>query len=298
MITPSFLKRGDKVAIIAPARKVSKNELKFAIDILQDWGLIPVESPNLFKEFNQFAGSDEEREADLIWALRNEDVKAIFCARGGYGSVRTIQNINSDLFVENPKWIIGFSDITVLHLYLNKTGVQSVHGSMPLTFPEVTSRSLDRLKDILFGESDIDYEFEGNSLNVEGEATGELIGGNLSVIYSLRGTKFEPDYSGKILFIEDLDEYLYHIDRMMMNLKTGGILTKLKGIIVGDMLDMHDNTIPFGFNANEIIYNHTHNLGIPIAFISGIGHGSENLPLVFGKKITLKVINTKTILSV
>ncbi len=296
MFAPEFLKKGDKIAIIAPARKISAVELSFAVKILESWGLHVVKSPNLHKEFNQFAGTDEERASDIEWAFGRKDIKAVICARGGYGTIRALSKVDSDIIFDNPKWLIGYSDITVFHSYLNKLGIQSIHGTMPLNFENNTRDSLVNLRKLLWGESIEKYIFEGNKLNIPGEVSGELIGGNLSVIYSIRDTKYENDFEGKILFIEDLDEYLYHIDRMIMNLKEGGVLEKIKGLIVGDMLDMHDNTVPFGLNAREIIFSHIKDYGIPVAFISGIGHGNRNLPLLFGRKVTLKVTSGESVL--
>ena len=296
MFAPEHLKQGDKIAIIAPARKISAEELSFAVKVLESWGLQVVKSPNLHKEFNQFAGTDEERYADIEWAFGGKDIKAIICARGGYGTIRALSKVDSDIIFDNPKWLVGYSDITVFHSYLNKLGIQSIHGTMPLNFETNTADSLEYMRKLLFGEGVEKYVFEGNKLNIPGEVSGELIGGNLSVIYSIRDTKYENDFEGKILFIEDLDEYLYHIDRMMMNLKEGGVLEKIKGLIVGDMLDMHDNTVPFGFNAREIIFSHIKDYGIPVAFVSGIGHGNRNLPLVLGRKVTLKVTSEESVL--
>jgi muramoyltetrapeptide carboxypeptidase len=296
MFTPDFLKKGDKIAIVAPARKISAEEINYAVKVFQSWGLVVVKSPNLHNSFHQFAGSDEERASDLEWAFSNSDIKAIICARGGYGTIRTLSKVDKEVILENPKWLVGYSDITALHSFLNRLGIQSIHGPMPISFETNTGDSLEILRKFLFHEIIEKYLFEGNMLNIEGEVSGDLIGGNLSVIYSLRGTKYESDFDGKILFIEDLDEYLYHIDRMMMNLKESGILEKISGLIVGDMIDMHDNSVSFGYSAKEIVYNHVKDLKIPVAFIRGIGHGKMNLPLILGRKVTLKVSKQETVL--
>ncbi len=294
MICPEFLDQGDSIALVAPARKVSKKEVQYAIDRIASEGYKVVETPNLYASQNQFAGTDKQRADDLLWALRNKDIKAILCARGGYGTIRTLSHIEYKDLASNPKWIIGYSDITVFHSMLNRVGIMSLHATMPLSFPENTEDSIKYLFNFISGNIPANYIFDGDKLNVEGVVEGELIGGNLSVLYSVRGTKYEQDYSNKILFIEDLDEYLYHIDRMMMNFSESGILSNLSGVIVGDMIDMHDNSIPFGKNAKEIIYSHLKSLKIPVAFISGIGHGKRNLPLLLGSKIKLKTTLSKT----
>ncbi len=297
MVEPSFLKEGDKVAIIAPARKISAEEVAFAVNVLESWGLTVVKGKNLHAEYNQFAGTDAQRAEDLINAFADESIKAVFCARGGYGTIRTLHTaLQMNPSFVSPKWLIGYSDITVLHSYLNEIGIMSVHATMPVNFETNTPDSLDNLKNVVFGQLPIDYEFEGDVLNVEGSVEAEIAGGNLSVIYSLRGTAYETNYDGKILFIEDLDEYLYHIDRMMMNLKAGGILDRVAGILVGDMPDMHDNTVPFGKNAREIIYEHVSGLGVPVGFVKGIGHLNKNLPLIFGRSVKMTVKKEKTVL--
>ncbi len=297
MQEPSFLRKGDKIAIIAPARKISVEEVAPAIEILESWGLEAVMGKNLHAACHQFAGTDEQRAEDLINAFADESIKAVLCARGGYGTIRTLSTAlrQKPSFV-TPKWLIGYSDITVLHSYLNKTGIMSLHATMPVNFEINTPDTLNHLKKLLFGQGPVTYEFEGNNLNVPGYVEAEIAGGNLSVIYSLRGTAYETNYDGKILFIEDLDEYLYHIDRMMMNLKTGGVLNRISGMLVGDMPDMHDNTVPFGKDACEIIYEHVAELGIPVGFIKGIGHLKKNLPLVLGRSVKMSVEKEKTVL--
>ena len=297
MRQPPFLKKNDKIAIISPARKISNNEIKFAIEILESWGLQVIKGKHLHCEYNQFAGDDLQRASDLINSFLDDSIKAIFCARGGYGTIRTLftaikENKN---FLTN-KWLIGYSDITVLHSFLNKNKIMSIHATMPVNFEYNDKDSIDLLKKIIFGKLPIKYEFEGCKLNVSGEVKAPIIGGNLSVLYSLRGTSFEPDYKNKILFLEDLDEYLYHIDRMMMNLKIGGLLNEVAGILVGDMIDMNDNEVPFGKKAKEIIYEHIKYLGVPVGFIKGIGHSKRNLPLIFEKEVKMTVTKEKTIL--
>lgn len=287
-ILPSFLKKGDTIALIATARKISLEELLPAIQTIEKWGLKAITAPNLFNTENQFAGSDEERASDLQWAINNNNVKAVLCARGGYGTVRIIDKIDFTSFVKNPKWIIGYSDITVLHQHVHANfNVATLHATMPINFLK-NEEATDSLRKTLFGEV-LDYTTETHILNREGETSGELIGGNLSLIYALCGSKSDINTENKILFIEDLDEYLYHIDRMMLNLKRSGKLAHLKGLVVGGMTDMKDNTIPFGKTAEEIIFDAVKEYDYPVCFNFPAGHIDRNLALVFGKPYTLNV---------
>jgi muramoyltetrapeptide carboxypeptidase len=287
-ILPSFLKKGDTIALIATARKISLEELLPAIQTIEKWGLKAITAPNLFNTENQFAGSDEERASDLQWAINNNNVKAVLCVRGGYGTVRIIDKIDFTSFVKNPKWIIGYSDITVLHQHVHANfNVATLHATMPINFLK-NEEATDSLRKTLFGEV-LDYTTETHILNREGETSGELIGGNLSLIYALCGSKSDINTENKILFIEDLDEYLYHIDRMMLNLKRSGKLAHLKGLVVGGMTDMKDNTIPFGKTAEEIILDAVKEYDYPVCFNFPAGHIDRNLALVFGKPYTLNV---------
>jgi muramoyltetrapeptide carboxypeptidase len=295
LITPPALKQGDTIGIIAPARKVSPGEVEPAISLIKSWGLNVVLGDNLYNEYNQFSGTDEQRASDLQNMINNPNVSAILCARGGYGSVRLLNLINLRDFQRNPKWIVGYSDITVLHGILNSWYmVETIHGIMPFAFPRDGSEneSTQSLKSILFGESPT-YITSSHPLNRAEKAQGFLTGGNLSILYSLSGTDADIITEGKILFIEDLDEYLYHIDRMMMNLKHSGKLKNLAGLIVGGMNDMHDNTILFGKNAFEIVKDAVQEYDYPVCFDFPSGHQDTNLALILGREVTMKV-NDKT----
>jgi len=289
MEKPSSLKKGDKIAIISTARKISLEELQPAILTFKSWGLEVVLGDNLFKEYHQLAGSDEERVSDLQNALDNDEIKAIVCARGGYGTVRVVDELDFSRFVKNPKWIVGYSDVTVLHNHINQNyKIQTLHATMPINFEKNTPEALESLKETLFGASPI-YFFDNDDLNVAGNAEGVLVGGNLSILYSLTGTNSQLETKGKILFIEDLDEYIYHIDRMMMNLDRAGMLKGLAGLMVGGMTDMNDNAIPYGKTAKEIIIDTVKNYKYPVCFGVPAGHVDDNRALIFGEKAQLAV---------
>lgn len=285
--TPPFLKSGDKVAIISTARKISEKEIAFALSELKQWGLEIVLGKTVGLANNQFAGSDQERASDLQEMMDRSDIKAIFCARGGYGTVRIMDSLDFTGFALKPKWIVGYSDVTILHAHINNyLGIQTLHATMPINFEQNTKESLASLKRCLWGEL-TPIHFSAQPINRAGSAEGIIIGGNLSILYSILGTSsgFNPDH--KILFIEDLDEYLYHIDRMMMALKRAGKLAKLKGLIVGGMTKMNDNTIPFGKEAKAIILEHCSEYNYPIFFDAPIGHIEDNRALYFGRKCVI-----------
>lgn len=287
LIQAPYLKKGDKIAILAPARKISKEEIEPAIAILKSWGLQVVLGKNLFKADHQFSGTDEQRAADLQVMLDDTSIKAIISARGGYGTLRIIDKINFSKFKKHPKWVIGYSDITVLHSHIHTIGIETIHATMPINFTK-NKEATETLRKVLFGEK-TSYEMNAHPLNRKGEATAELVGGNLSLLYALTGSTSDIDTKGKILFIEDLDEYLYHIDRMMLNLKRSGKLKHLKGLIVGGMTEMKDNAIPFGKTAEEIILDAVKEYKYPVCFNFPAGHVDRNLALVLGRKVKLSV---------
>lgn len=291
MICPPYLKSGDTVAIVAPARKVTPADMLPAIELLGSWGFKVITGKNLYGSNNQYSGTDEERLADFQQMLDDTDVKAIFCARGGYGTLRIIDKIDFSVFAGSPKWIIGFSDVTALHSHINRNlNIETIHAAMPLTFPKDNSahHSLVTLRDTLFGKK-LTYGLPVHNYNRSGNAEAQLVGGNLSILYALSGSVSDIDTSGKILFIEDLDEYLYHIDRMMMNLKRSGKLNNLAGLIVGAMSKMNDNTIPFGKNAEEIIAEAVSEYDYPVCFGFPAGHEEDNRSLILGRNVMLYV---------
>ncbi|MGB1247536.1 MAG: S66 peptidase family protein [Chitinophagales bacterium] len=286
---PSFLKKGDTIGIVCTARKISKEELQPAISLYESWGLQVQLGDTIGEEENQYGGTDKARATDFQQMMTDKNIKAIICARGGYGTVRMMDYLDFTPFSQNPKWVVGFSDITVLHAHINTyIGTQTLHAAMPSTIPTSTEDTIDSLQSALFGEK---YSIEAplHKFNRVGEAEGIVVGGNLSLLYAILGTKSGINTDDKILFIEDLDEYLYHIDRMMIALKRAGKLNKLKALVVGGMTDMNDNTIPFGKSAEEIIAEHVAEFDYPVCYGFPSGHGEDNRSLIFGKKCRLSV---------
>lgn len=299
MVTPNFLQQGDKIGIVSTARKVSLKELQPAIDCFENWGLDVVLGDYLFREHHQFAGTDEERAADFQSMMDDDEIKAIICARGGYGTVRIIDRLNFSHFIEHPKWICGFSDVTVLHSHIHQNfGIETIHGLMGFNLGKlaVDSTAIQTLKQALFGEN-IDYGLSRHELNRAGEAKGIVVGGNLSILYSLLGSPSDVDTTNKILFLEDLDEYLYHIDRMMMNLKRNGKLSNLRALVVGGMSDMNDNAVAFGKTAEEIIAEIVSEYDYPVCFNFSAGHIDDNRAIYLGREIKVSVGSEKTVLT-
>ena len=287
MNTPAYLNTGDKIGIVSTARKISEQEVQVAVNVLKKWGLEPVLGQHLFSEDHQYAGADEDRTADLQKMLDDVELKAILCARGGYGTGRIVDDLSFEKYAQSPKWLVGYSDITVLHSHIHRhLDIETIHGPMGINFSD--ERDLGVLRDALFGKR-ISYGFSGNPLNREGTAKGILVGGNLSILYSQRSTPSDIETAGKVLFIEDLDEYLYHVDRMMMNLKRSGFLSELAGLVVGGMTDMNDNKVPFGKTAEEIVNEAVFEYNYPVCFGFPAGHLDVNNALIMGRTVELKV---------
>ena len=289
LLRPPSLQAGDTVYILSTAKKISEQEILCAVETYKSWGLNVLIGKTIGAEQNQFAGPDDLRREDFQYALDSPNIKAIICARGGYGTVRMMDDLNYDGFMKHPKWIVGFSDITFLHTHIsNNIGTMGLHAQMPIQFERSTPEALETLRKELFGEKNI-YEVAPHELNRSGEAQGILIGGNLSILYAITGTRSGINTDRKILFLEDLDEYLYHIDRMILNLKRSGKLQGLAGLIVGGFTDMHDNKIPFGKTAYEIILEAVSDYNFPVCFNFPMGHIEDNRALVVGKTYKMEV---------
>ena len=293
MITPPNLQKGDTIAIVATARKNIDDNLKPAIALAKSWGLEVVIGQTIGLDDNQLAGTDEQRAADFQNMTDNPKIKAVWCVRGGYGTARMLDLIDFSKFKENPKWIIGFSDVTVLHSHLNTLGIASIHGIMPVNVEKASPEVKETLRKSLFGET-LQYTVLCENENKLGVAEGELVGGNLSILYSLMGSESQVNCKGKILFLEDLDEYLYHVDRMMLSLKRCGCFEGLSGLVVGSFIKMHDNEIPWGKTARQIILDITQKYNFPVVFNFPAGHIHDNNSLIFGNQVTLDVNDKET----
>ena len=296
MIRPNYLQKGDTVAIVSTARKVSKKELLPALAILKNWKLNVVIGNSIEAEEQQFAGNDKLRASDFQEMLDNPKIKAIWCARGGYGTIRMLDLLDFSNFKNNLKWIIGYSDVTVLHSHLHQLGFETLHAQMPVSIETKTAACIQSLKNSLFGNNNI-IIIPSEASNVTGNTKGVVVGGNLSMLYSLCGSSSSISTKGKILFIEDLDEYLYHIDRMLQNLKRNGMLDQLEGLIIGGMTQIHDNDIPFGQSTEEIILSICNDYNYPIVFNFPAGHIDDNRALILGRKAELIISKTETILT-
>lgn len=287
--TPAYLKKGDKVAVVCPASYI-KADLTIAYDILRDWGLEPVIAPSTEAQFNQFAGDDKLRTQDLQEALDDPSIKAIIAGRGGYGSVRVIDALDFSTFEKSPKWFVGFSDTTVIHSHiLRQYQIPTIHGQMIKSFLDASPESLTSLAHALFGKNtDLHYAVP-NTYNRPGTAEGTLTGGNLAILQSIIASASDVDFDGKILFLEDVGESYYNIDRMLWTLKRAGKLDNLKGLIVGSFTSLKDSTPSFGQTIEEIIMDKVKDFDYPVAFNCPAGHISDNRALIFGETITLTI---------
>ncbi|MBK9291800.1 MAG: LD-carboxypeptidase [Bacteroidetes bacterium] len=288
MILPPPLQKGDTVALVSPARFVAPAEVSHFIRFASDSGWKVRTDEVCFARHHQFGGTDAQRARHLQAMIDDPTVKAVFCTRGGYGSLRIVDEIDFGILYERPKWLVGFSDITVFHARLQALGLASLHAPMPFNFGPDDAPAFHLLRQFL------EHKPQGTAIPVHelnrcGTAEGILAGGNLSILYALKGSRTLPDPEGTILFIEDVDEYLYHIDRMVLSLKRAGLLAPLAGLVVGAFTDMKDNHIPFGCTAEEIIRQHTDAYHYPVCFGFPAGHISQQQPLLLGAKVRLSV---------
>jgi muramoyltetrapeptide carboxypeptidase len=298
LIQPPYLKAGDTVAIVAPSGilKNREREVQQAVDLLKSWGLHAIVGKHVFSQSDHFAGLDNQRCEDLQKAMDDPKISAIWCARGGYGTVRILDKIDYTKFKEHPKWFVGYSDITALHNQVHNEGFQSLHALMCVSLTKDLTEikeSINTFKAALFGNP-TDYTLKGSDHNRVGAVSGPLVGGNLTMLHTMLGSKESIDTSGKILFIEEIGEYKYHIDRMLQSLKRAGYFDNCKGLIVGDMSKMRTNTTLWGTSVEQLILDALSDYDFPIAFNMPAGHEKDNSALVLGRTVELKVSKTST----
>jgi muramoyltetrapeptide carboxypeptidase len=296
-IQPPFLSEGDEIAIISPSSYIDDKILYDASEYLEKWGLRVRLGKNAAGKDGPFAGSDTERLSDLQEVTDDRSIKAVFCSRGGYGLSRIISRVDFSVLKEAPKWYVGFSDITVLHTWLNEVcGVMSIHGEMPLNFnnPKKSALSFSTLKNALFGKLG-SHEWTGDFYK-PANAAGEMTGGNLSLLSTLSGTEAEITTRGKILFIEEVGEYYYHIDRMLTSLKLSGKLESLSALVIGGMSRIDDARIPWGKSIEETVLDIVADYNYPVLFNFPAGHIPDNRAFYIGKKASIEVSGSKAIL--
>ncbi len=296
LMHPTYLQKGDTVLIVATAGILKDSSIvNGAVTLLKEWDLNVKLGRHLYANGHHFAGSDAQRTQDFQEGLDDESIKAIWCARGGYGTVRMVDDLDFTKFNERPKWIVGFSDVTVLHNEIHNLGRESIHGIMPSTYRpgnKEQKKALKSLKKALFGKV-LDYKTPKSDFNKSGKATGQLVGGNLSILYSLLGSKSSIKTDGKILFIEDVGEYVYHIDRMMQNLKRNGYFENCYGLVVGGISDIRENDTDFGKPVEQVILDAVARYDFPVIFDFPAGHIRDNRTLILGREVSLEVKSGK-----
>ena len=291
VIIPPYLKQDDTIGMICPSAYMPLEKVQCCIETLKQWGFNVQVGKTVGNQFNYFSGTDQERLHDLQLMLDDKNVKAVFCARGGYGLSRIIDDVNFEKFIQHPKWIIGYSDITLLHAHIfSNYNIASLHAPMAAAFNEMDESEMyiSSIYKSLIGEQQA-YECISHRLNRIGNCNGELVGGNLALLAHIIGTESDINTKNKILFIEDIGEYKYNIDRMLMQLKRTGKLDNLAGLIVGSFNEIKDTTIPFGKGLKEIIFDVVNGYNYPVCFDFPVGHIKENYALKIGKSYQLKI---------
>jgi len=285
---PFPLKNNDEIRILSPSGAIDKILIDEAKKTLAQWGYCVSEGKYAREKYGRFSGTPTQRIDDLQNALDDKNVRAILCSRGGYGLMQIIDKIDFSHFKKNPKWIIGFSDITVLHCAISHFNIATIHSPMAKALCECAqSEPILHLKNILSGKIS-KFNIENHDLNRTGEAHGKIIGGNLSVLFGLRGTRYEPDFKGKILLIEDIDEKPYHIDRMLQNLRIGGVFSSISGLLVGQFTECEDDPLMLK-TVYEIIADAVRDFDFPVCFNFPAGHTDNNFPVIFGVESVLSV---------
>lgn len=295
MKQPPLLTAGDTIGILAPARKIHRTDVEFAVKLFASWGLKTKVADNLYSDHHAYlSGSDAERLSDVQTLLNDPSVNAVISARGGYGSTRIVDQVDYSTLLAHPKWLIGFSDITAFHLKFQQLGIASIHGTMPVLFSKPdAAQSVESLRRLLF-DGECVMETQSSRGNRVGKVSGEVIGGNLSLVLDSFGTASEPDMAGKILILEEIDEYVYRVDRMMTQLRRTGELEKLKGLVIGHMTDIKESEFIFGENVQQIICNAVRDYTYPVAFRFPTGHENPNLAWINGGVATLEVTASKS----
>src|SRR3989339_577408 len=287
MITPPYLLKGDEVGIVAPAKFIPQENYEQILKFIESKGLVPVRGKTTYLESGIFSVTDEERTQDLQQMIDAPNLKAVFCLRGGYGTLRILDKLNFSTFLKTPKWVIGFSDITVLHAAIANIDVESIHGQMPLNFAQ-SSKGLEVLFETLEG-ANLAYQLPIHLLNRIGASEARLVGGNVAMICSLLGTPFAFQTQGNILFIEEIGEHLYRFDRMLQHLKLAGALKNLAGLVVGGLTSMEDQSPSFGKTSEEIVWDAVKNYDYPVCFGFPAGHIENNHPLIINRKVRFEV---------
>lgn len=297
MIKPPILRSGDLVYLTAPAKAIGADTVLRAKKTLEGWGLTVLVSPHCTGQFHYFSGTDAERLSDVQWGLDHPEIKAIICARGGYGCARIVNDLHWEGFVKNPKWIVGFSDITVFHQKIQGLGIESIHGIMPLGFCEGTEEAKETLRKALFGQA-YTTTYPTGPLDKLGEAEGMLVGGNMAIVCSLIGTPLAVPFKGNLLFLEDVGEHVYKIDRMLQTLQMVGAFRDIKGLILGGFTAMEDTTVPFGQTVTALIQSQAKAHSYPVAFDFPAGHLEDNRALVLGRTVRFSVTQSAVSLTI